>query len=112
MGENKFRKWFSWKDEGVGMIRLRHARMSFPLSGKFLCALVLIALCSVGCNRSQQSAFPAAPQTFASADVAGQTIYAAAKAGDTDALLSIFGSGAKELLLSGDPVQDKAALDT
>jgi hypothetical protein len=93
------------------MIRLRPARMSFPWSGKFLCSLVAIALCSVGCNRSQQSAVPAGPQTFASADVAGQTIYAAAKAGDTNALLSVFGAGAKELLLSGDPVQDKAALD-
>jgi Protein of unknown function (DUF2950) len=112
MSINKLRKWFSWKDEGVGMIRLSAARMSFPSSGKFLCALVAIGLCSVGCNRSQQSAVPAGPQTFASADVAGQTIYAAAKAGDTNALLSIFGSGAKDLLLSGDPVQDKAALDT
>jgi hypothetical protein len=112
MSENKFRKWFSWKDEGVGMIRLRRARMSFLSNGKFLCALVAIALCSVGCNRSQQSAAPGGPQTFASADVAGQAIYAAAKAGDTNALLGIFGSGAKQLLLSGDPVQDKAALDT
>ena len=94
------------------MIRLRPARMGFPSSDKFLCALVAIALCSVGCSRSQQSAAPAGPQTFASADIAGQTIYAAAKAGDTNALLSVFGSGAKELLLSGDPVQDKAALDT
>jgi hypothetical protein len=94
------------------MIRLGPARMSFPSSGRFVCALVAIALCSVGCNRSQQSAAPAGPQTFASADIAGQTIYAAAKVGDTYALLSIFGSGAKELLLSGDPVQDKAALDT
>jgi hypothetical protein len=94
------------------MIRLRPARMSFLSSGKFFCALVVIALCSGGCNRSQQSAAPDGPRTFAAADVAGQAIYAAAKAGDTNALLSIFGSGANELLLSGDPVQDKAALDT
>jgi hypothetical protein len=94
------------------MIRLRPARMSFPSSHKFLSALVAIAVCSVGCNRSQQSAAPAGPQTFASADIAGQTIYAAAKAADTNALLRVFGSGAKELLLSGDPVQDKTALET
>src|ERR1700733_2034595 len=112
MSINKLRKWFSWEDEGVGMIRLRSARMSFLSSGKFFCALVVIELSSVGCNKSQQSAAPGGPQTFASADVAGQAIYGAAKAGDTNALLSIFGSGAKELLLSGDPVQDKAALDT
>jgi hypothetical protein len=94
------------------MIRLKSATMSFLSSGKFFCALVLVALSSVGCNKSQQSAAPTGPQTFASADVAGQAIYGAAKAGDTNALLAIFGSGAKELLLSGDPVQDKAALDT
>jgi hypothetical protein len=94
------------------MICLRPGRMSFPSSGRFVCALVAIAFGSVGCARSPQSATPTGPQTFASADVAGQAIYAAAKAGDTNALLSIFGSGARDLLLSGDPVQDKAALNT
>jgi hypothetical protein len=70
----------------------------------------------VGCNKSQPApsaaAAPASPETFASPESAGQAIYAAAKAGDSNGLITIFGPDAKELILSGDPVQDKAALDT
>ena len=98
------------------MSRARSARANiFPYRA---CVLLLtaLALISMGCSKSQPSTstagVSAGPQTFASADLAGQAIYDAAKAGDTNALLSIFGSAAKELLLSGDPVQDNAALDT
>jgi hypothetical protein len=94
------------------MIRLRAARTNGFCCGKFIFTLLVIVLCSAGCRRSQQATIPAEPQAFASAETAGQALYAAAKAGDTNALLTIFGAGAKELLLSGDPVQDKDALDT
>jgi hypothetical protein len=98
------------------MSRVRSARTKVFSCSKCVLLLAAIALVSIGCSKSQPSssteAVSAAPQTFASADLAGQAIYTAAKAGDTNALLSIFGSAAKELLLSGDPVQDKAALDT
>jgi hypothetical protein len=110
--ETKFRGYFSRQNEGIVMICLRPARMNGFSWGKFFITLVAIALSSVGCSKSQQVTSPAEPQTFASAEIAGQTVYAAAKAGDTNALLAIFGSGAKDLLLSGDPIQDKAALDT
>ncbi len=94
------------------MIRQRPARNNFSALAKLSCALVAIALCAVACNTSRQSAVSVGPQTFASAELAGQAIYTAAKAADTNALLAIFGADAKDLLLSGDPVQDKAAMDS
>jgi len=44
---------------------------------------------------------------FATPDDAANALIAAAKAGDETALLTIFGPDAKDLLNSGDPVQDK-----
>jgi hypothetical protein len=49
----------------------------------------------------------ATPQTFATQEDAGKAVYGAAKANDTNALLRIFGSDAKDLVISGDPVDDK-----
>jgi hypothetical protein len=48
-------------------------------------------------------------KTFASPGEAAQAMIAAAKAGNTDALLQIFGPEGKELLSSGDDVADKNA---
>jgi hypothetical protein len=104
------------KMKGDCMTRARSARMKSFSRGKFVFALAALSMVAAGCSKSQRSAetggASAAPQTFASSDVAAQAVYNAAKAGDTNALLTIFGSGAKELLLSGDPVQDRDALDT
>jgi hypothetical protein len=100
----------------IRMSRLVPARRNGSSCGKFIFILTVIALASVGCGKSRRSGStaeaPSAPQTFATPDLAGQAIYSAAKAGDTGGLLTIFGSGAKELLLSGDPVQDKSGLET
>src|SRR5271154_6739086 len=118
MNRSQIQKWVSRKDEGAGMIRPRPTiikiatRSSFVSCGKLWFALLAIGMCSIGCGKSsQQATIPAEPQTFTSAEIAGQTVYAATKAGDTNALLTIFGSGAQELLFSGDPVQDKNALE-
>jgi Protein of unknown function (DUF2950) len=48
-----------------------------------------------------------APKTFASPEAAGAALFDAAKTGDQNALLAIFGSEGKDLLFSGDPVKDK-----
>src|SRR5271167_4666480 len=74
-------------------------------------SLITITALAVGCNKSQQAQAPSGPETFASPDNAGQAIYTAAKAGDRNVLIAIFGPEAKELIFSGDPVQDKAGLD-
>ena len=46
---------------------------------------------------------------FASPDDASSALLAAAKSGDQNALLAIFGPDSKDVLFSGDPVQDKNA---
>jgi hypothetical protein len=100
----------------IRMSRLIPARRNGSSCRKFIFILTAIALASVGCGKSQRSGStaeaPSASQTFATPELAGQAIYTAAKAGDIGGLLTIFGSGAKELLLSGDPVQDKSGLET
>jgi hypothetical protein len=47
---------------------------------------------------------------FATPDDAANALIAAGKAGDKDALLAIFGPDSKDLLESGDPVQDKRSV--
>ena len=69
-----------------------------------VCGFVALA---AGCSKSSTPSIPATPQVFASQDAAGQALYDAAKAHDTNALLTIFGTDAKELVLSGDPSDDK-----
>ena len=72
-----------------------------------LLALAAIIVLTAGCQKPQQA--PSGPKTFASPDDASRSVYEAAKAGDSNSLLAIFGPDATELIVSGDPVQDKAA---
>jgi hypothetical protein len=92
-------------------VRIMSARMKINSRNLLFVTLITISALGVGCNKSQQAQAPSGPQTFASPEAAGQAIYTAAKAGDSNVVLAIFGPEAKELILSGDPVQDKAALD-
>src|SRR5262249_17758128 len=64
----------------------------------FLCVLFIAV---AGCKKKESI------KTFASPDEAGAALQAAAKAPNDAALEEIFGPGAKDLLASGDPVQDK-----
>jgi Protein of unknown function (DUF2950) len=91
------------------MTRLRFAEMNINSRSLLLTTLIAIAAIFVGCNKSQTT--DNGPQAFASPENAGQAIYAAAKNGDSNGLVAIFGPEAKELVFSGDPVQDKAGLD-
>ena len=50
------------------------------------------------------------PKTFASPADAGAALFEAAKSGDQQALLAIFGPDAKEFMSSGDAVSDKNSL--
>src|ERR1700761_3267479 len=68
-----------------------------------LCVTTLLA----GCSKSGTSSVSATPETFSSYDEAGKALYTAAKANDTDGLLKIFGSNQKDIVVSGDPEQDK-----
>jgi hypothetical protein len=57
----------------------------------------------VGCKK------PAKPlyQVFNSPDDAGNGLLAAARSGDPNKILAVFGPDSKDVILSGDPVQDK-----
>ena len=50
---------------------------------------------------------PAAIRTFASPAEASKALFQAAQAGDTAALMAIFGVDGKEIVFSGDPSEDK-----
>jgi hypothetical protein len=71
--------------------------------------LILLALLIffTACSEPAKPSF----RVFASADDAGTALLEAAKSGDHNALLAIFGTDAKDLISSGDAVQDKAAVD-
>lgn len=91
------------------MTRLRFAEMNMNPRGLLFATLIAVTALSAGCNKSQPVA--SGPEMFASPENAGQAIYSVAKNGDGTGLTAIFGPEAKELIFSGDPVQDKADLD-
>jgi DUF2950 family protein len=78
-----------------------------PRSIAFTIQLLLLALiiCLTACNKSDKPSI----RVFASPDDASNAVLAAAKSGDQNALLVIFGPDSKEVIFSGDPVQDKNA---
>jgi hypothetical protein len=114
--KTNFRQSFSANQKGESMSSARSTRRSIFSFGGMILLLGVTLIGAAGCSHAQQRATgeerSATPKTFASADLAAQAIYDGAKSGDPNALLAIFGPGAKELLFSVDSVQDKAALDT
>ena len=62
---------------------------------------------SAACNKSEKSSF----KVFASPDEASNALLEAGKSGDQNALLAIFGPDSKDIISSGDAVQDKAVVD-
>jgi Protein of unknown function (DUF2950) len=83
-------------------------------SGSVLFTALLAATALLtACNKSgspQPESAKAAQKSFASPADAGSAFLEAAKSGDQDALLAIFGPDAKGVLFSGDAVKDKDAL--
>ncbi len=76
-----------------------------------LWVVVSLASCSKrGTNASENSGGNIAQKTFASPEAAGEALFEAAKTGDQNALLAIFGPEGKDLVSSGDPVKDKNTL--
>jgi hypothetical protein len=70
-----------------------------------------LASCSKrGTNASENSGGNIVQKTFASPEAAGEALFEAAKAGDQNALLAVFGPDGKDLISSGDSVKDKDTL--
>jgi hypothetical protein len=61
----------------------------------------------IGCNKAAKPSY----QVFASPDDAGNGLLAAAKSGDANTILAVFGPDSKDVILSGDSVQDKNTAD-
>jgi hypothetical protein len=74
--------------------------------------LVLSVALAFSCGKKTEQAEGSAPKVFPSPESAGEAVYNAAKAADTNAVVAIFGPEAREYLLTDDPSQDKAALDS
>ena len=85
---------------------LNYRRIGFTTRLLLLAVFVPLAAC-------KKSETPEKPSisTFASPDDAGNALLTAAKSRDQNALLAIFGPDSKEVLHSGDSVQDKNAAD-
>ncbi len=77
---------------------------TFTIRFTLLALLVFLA----ACNKAEKPSV----KGFASADDAGNALLEAVKPGDQSALVAIFGPESKELISSGDAVQDKAAIDS
>src|SRR5215831_11876955 len=88
---------------GSNMLRDSHSQ-STPRA--VLGALVAIcALLAAGSARATDA------KTFSTPESAAQALIAAAQSGDKQAILDILGSDAKDLIFSGDEVQDKEAAE-
>jgi hypothetical protein len=105
-----------------GLLKFGSSRLGSPLITMMtLFALVMsLASCSSretkGAEKSPESTAEKSPEptngntaqkTFASPAAASTALFEAAKAGDQNALMAIFGPDGKEVLFTGDAVQDK-----
>jgi hypothetical protein len=72
---------------------------------RFLVFSLIVTLAA--CDKSDKPSY----KVFASPDDAGNGLLDAAKSGDLNAVLGIFGPESKGIIFSGDAVQDKATVD-
>lgn len=73
---------------------------------RFVLLALIIPLTS--CGKSDKPSY----QVFASPDDASNGLLEAAKSGDQNAVLAVFGPESKEIIFSGDAVQDKATVES
>jgi hypothetical protein len=83
------------------------ARATFRVAVTTRLILLALFIPFVACNKSDKPSF----RVFASPDDAGKGLLEAAKSGDLNSVLTIFGTKSKEIIFSGDAVQDKATVD-
>jgi len=73
-------------------------------------ACLVLAAALWSCKSEKTASERPVQRTFASPEDAGTAVLEAAKSGDRNALVAIFGQEGDQVLFSGDPVQDKDAL--
>jgi hypothetical protein len=109
---SRIRKHSAGATEEFGMTRLGLTAPKTQSRRISVLAFAAMILFTAGCSKKSEGFVAnSGPQTFASPDAASTSVYTAAKSGDTPTLLAIFGPDATDLIVSGDPVQDKAGRD-
>ena len=83
---------------------LKHRRITFTIRLMLMGLMIPLTACKKSENPEKPSI-----SVFATPDDASNALLTAAKSDDQNALFSIFGPDSKELIVSGDPVQDKNA---
>jgi hypothetical protein len=84
---------------------MSRATHKIVITMRFMLLSLLVALAA--CDKSDKPSY----KVFASPDDAGNGLLDAAKSGDLNAVLGIFGPESKDIIFSGDAVQDKATVD-
>jgi Protein of unknown function (DUF2950) len=84
---------------------VRHPKANL-LGACILFSLITPVIMLTSCSKPETAA-TAEAQTFASPEEAGKALLAAAKSGNQDTILAIFGPQSKEIVDSGDPTQNK-----
>jgi len=84
---------------------MSHLTRRIVFTSRFI--LLALIFSFAACKKSDKPLY----RVFASPDDAGNVLLDAAKSGDQNAVLAIFGPESKEILFSGDAVQDKATID-
>jgi hypothetical protein len=79
---------------------------------KIMTALVPLVILLSSCNKKTPTApqSQSAQRTFTLPDDAAKALVEAAQSNSRDAMLAILGAGSEDIIHSGDPTQDKAAL--
>jgi hypothetical protein len=82
---------------------LKHGRSGLTI--RLLLLAFFIALAACNSNKTEKPSV----QLFGSPEDAGNALLAAAKSGDENTIVGLFGPESKDVIYSGDPVQDKNA---
>jgi len=85
----------------------KHSGIAIPTWVVLLAIVIPLAGCKAGSSQPEKPSV----STFASPDDASNAMLTAAKSGDQDGLMRIFGPDAKDILSSGDAVEDRHTLD-
>jgi len=83
-------------------------RISLNLRSLALLAVTVVLLPIAACNKPAE---PVGPKTFATPDEAGKALVEATGAQNKNAIVAIFGPGSEDILSTGDPAQDKQAME-
>jgi hypothetical protein len=75
-------------------------------------SLLALALPLTSCKKQEQATPQPSIAEYASPEDAGEALLTAARSDDPEKITTVFGSGSKEILSSGDSIQDKSQLKT